>query len=64
MVERFQRLMQTENQIQVEIERCEREIADIEYLLLAGHPDVEGLTLALHDWSAELRILNRRTDSK
>jgi hypothetical protein len=25
--------------------------------LLAGHPDVEGLCLALSDWSAELRIL-------
>ena len=34
-----------------------REIAAIEALLLAGHPDVEGLCLALSDWSAELRIL-------
>jgi hypothetical protein len=25
--------------------------------LLAGHPDVAGLCLALSDWSAELRIL-------
>ena len=25
---------------------------------MAGHPDVEGLCLALADWSAELRIIN------
>jgi hypothetical protein len=40
-----------------EIERCRREIAGIEALILAGHPDVAGLCLALLDWSAELRIL-------
>jgi len=39
------------------IERCRREIASIEAQLLAGHPDIEGLCLALSDWSAELRIL-------
>ena len=38
-------------------ERCRREIADIEALILAGHPDLPGLCLALSDWSAELRIL-------
>ena len=37
--------------------RCRREIAEIEALLLAGQPDVEGLCLALSDWSSELRIL-------
>ena len=37
--------------------RCRREIAEIESLLLAGHPDVEGLCLALADWSQELRLL-------
>ena len=37
-----------------EIERCHREVAAIEAELLAGHPDVEGLCLALSDWSAEL----------
>jgi len=40
-----------------DIERCRREIAAIEAELLAGNPDVEGLCLALSDWSAELRIL-------
>jgi len=39
------------------MERCRREIAAIEAELLAGNPDVEGLVLALSDWSAELRIL-------
>ena len=44
--------------IQDEIKRCNREIAQIEAALLAGHPDVAGLCLALSDWSAEIRILN------
>jgi hypothetical protein len=39
------------------MERCRREIAAIEEQLRAGHPDVQGLCLALADWSAELRIL-------
>ena len=40
-------------------ERCRREIAGIEALILAGHPDVQGLCQALADWSAELRILEQ-----
>jgi hypothetical protein len=40
-----------------EIERCRREIAEIEAELLAGNPDVAGLCLALSDWWAELHIL-------
>jgi len=40
-----------------DIERCRREIAAIEAELLAGNPDVQGLCLALSDWSEELRIL-------
>jgi hypothetical protein len=51
-----------------EIERCRREVAAIETELLAGNPDVEGLCLALTDWSAELRILQneerRRADAR
>jgi hypothetical protein len=39
------------------IERCRAEIAAIEALLLAGHPDIEGLCMALSDWSAELRLI-------
>jgi len=38
------------------IERCHREIASIEREILAGHPDLQGLCLALSDWSAELRL--------
>ncbi|MCZ2147979.1 MAG: hypothetical protein LC126_09385 [Bryobacterales bacterium] len=39
------------------MDRCRAELADIEALLRAGHPDVEGLCMALSDWSAELRLL-------
>ena len=42
-----------------EIERCRQEIAEIKRQILAGHPDVAGLCLALHDWAQELRILER-----
>ena len=40
-----------------QIERCRQEIAKIEALIRAGHADVEGLCLALSDWSEELRLL-------
>jgi hypothetical protein len=43
----------------MEIERCRREIAAIETELLTGNPDIQGLCLALSDWHAELRILQR-----
>ena len=39
------------------MERCRREIAAIEEQIRAGNPDLQGLCLALSDWSAELRIL-------
>jgi hypothetical protein len=39
------------------MDRCRREIAAIKDQLRAGHPDVQGLCLALMDWSEELRIL-------
>ncbi len=41
------------------MEFCRREIAAIEELLRAGHPDFHGLCMALADWSAELRIIER-----
>ena len=44
-------------QLQREIERCRREVSRIEQQLRAGHPDLQGLCLALRDWSTELRIL-------
>ena len=40
-----------------DIERCRREIAAIEGQILAGHPDLDGLCLALADWRGELRLL-------
>jgi hypothetical protein len=40
-------------------ERCRREIAGIEALILAVHPDLQGLGQALADWSAELRIIEQ-----
>jgi hypothetical protein len=43
----------------VDIERCRREIAAIEALILDGHPDVEGLCLALSDWCTELRLIEQ-----
>ena len=39
------------------MERCLRELAAIEAELLAGNPHVEGLCLALSDWSMELRLI-------
>jgi len=41
------------------IERCRREIAAIEAEILAGNPDLQGLCLALSDWSAELRLIEK-----
>ena len=40
-----------------EIERCEQEIVEIERLIRAGYPDIEGLCLALSDWRVELRLI-------
>ena len=48
-----------EARLQREIERCQAEIATAERLLRNGHPDLEGLCLALADWSAELQLLER-----
>ena len=41
------------------MERCRREIAEIESQILSGHSDMEGLCLALADWSTELRLLEK-----
>jgi hypothetical protein len=42
-----------------EIERCRKEIAGVEAQLRSGHRDLHGLLLALTDWHAELRLLER-----
>jgi len=39
------------------VERCDHEMAEAERLLRAGHPDIEGLVMALHDWATEKRLL-------
>jgi hypothetical protein len=59
--EAFARSPEIASQRQREIGRCYAEISELEALLRAGHPDVEGLCLALADWSAELRILEGQT---
>jgi hypothetical protein len=41
--------------------RCRQEIADIEAQIRDGNPDLQGLCLALADWSAELRVLLAQT---
>jgi len=51
-----------ESTLDREIERCRQEIAEIERQILAGHPDIAGLCLALHDWAQELRILQRERE--
>jgi hypothetical protein len=43
----------------MDIERCRREIAAIEALICAGHPDLQGLCLALSDWRGELRLIEQ-----
>ena len=43
--------------LEAEQARCRAEIATLEALLRSGHPDIEGLTLALADWRAELVAL-------
>jgi hypothetical protein len=45
------------------IERCRRELAAIEAEILAGNPDLQGLCLALSDWSAELRLIQQERAS-
>ena len=39
------------------LEQCDAEIRQIEVLLRGGHPDVDGLLLALVDWRTERRLL-------
>ena len=40
-----------------ELNQCNNEIRKIETLLLNGHTDVQGLTLALSDWHKEKRLI-------
>jgi hypothetical protein len=40
-----------------DIERCDKEMADAEEILRAGHRDMEGLLQKLQDWAFERRML-------
>jgi hypothetical protein len=46
-----------------QIARCDAEIANAEALLRAGHPDLQGLLLALSDWIREKRLIQNELDS-
>jgi hypothetical protein len=41
----------------LDLARCDREIAEARAALRAGHLDIEGLCLAIHDWSGERRLI-------
>ena len=58
------RLPRREGRMWPEMERCRREIAGIEDQLLAGHPDVQGLCMALMDWHHEMRLLQREQQER
>jgi hypothetical protein len=47
--------------MECEVERCRSEIAEVESQLRTGHPDLQGLCVALMDWNAELRLLECET---
>ena len=47
-----------QNHLSEEAERCRVEITAIKALLVGGHADIEGLCLALSDWSAELALID------
>jgi hypothetical protein len=43
-----------------DLERCDKEIAEAEAMLRAGHREVAGLLMQLMDWSIERRLLSGR----
>ena len=46
------------------MERCRVEIAAVEAQIRAGHPDLDGLCLALADWSSELRLIQQESEQE
>jgi hypothetical protein len=44
-----------------ELARCDREIAAIEAEARNGHPDVELILLALHDWRTEKKLIKHES---
>src|SRR5713226_6491389 len=43
--------------LEAELQRCQVEIQSARSQLLDGHPDIQGLVLALSDWCQEERII-------
>jgi hypothetical protein len=41
------------------IDRCRREIAEIEANLMAGLPNIEGMVLGLMDWCHEIQLIEQ-----
>lgn len=47
-----------------QLARCDAEIASADALLRAGHPDIQGLLLALSDWAYEKRLIQAEIDRR
>ena len=47
-----------------QLARCDAEIVSAEALLRAGHPDIQGLLLALSDWAQEKRLIQAEIDRR
>lgn len=47
-----------------ELARCDAEIAEARAELRAGDRDIEGLCLAIHDWSAERRLIESEIEAQ
>jgi hypothetical protein len=45
-----------------ELERCDAELREIEWLLRSGHTDLPGLLRALVDWRSERRLLMKEQE--
>jgi hypothetical protein len=43
-------------EVDTAIERCRAEIAAIEAQIRNGHPDLQGLCLALSDWNCKMKL--------
>jgi hypothetical protein len=46
------------------MERCRAEITAVEAQIQAGHPDLDGLCLALANWSSELRLIQKESEQE
>ena len=50
--------------LQAEIARCDAEIESAKAQVRAGNRDLQGLCLAIRDWSAEKRLIEDETPAK